>query len=260
MKKIIYLTGLLSALVLAGCSPKKNNSNTNSGVTVSANNTACPNGSWYSNGQCYNANGSTQANVVYGSGIYADNYSGTASFRITNIATMKKLLKEGMGICDRASGAKGVYNCDAYISGYVDVIAQFPADGSTNSALVTIIAQPHASYYYQSQSQGSTTQWGLIGAAIGYVTGIPLPNLSYYQGAYRNPLQIQMTMSPTNNSQGFELRGYGDAWTGLNRTIVSIKVLNGNSQSNQAQFSLLVGGQQAAQGTMVRCKTNNCGL
>lgn len=88
-----------------------------------------------------------------------------------------------------------------------------------------------------------------------------IPDPSYYTGAYRNPLQLQMVVSPTNNNQGFEARAYGDAWTGYNQTLVTVQVQNGNPQSgNQMNYNLMIGNTTAAQGTMVTCKTANCGL
>ena len=99
-----------------------------------------------------------------------------------------------------------------------------------------------------------------MGAALGYFTGINIPDPSYYTGAYRDPLQVQMTVSPTNNSLGFEARGYGDYWTGFNKTLVTIQVLNGSSTSSNLTYNLLIGGQVAANGVMSKCQYQNCGL
>ena len=61
-------------------------------------------------------------------------------------------------------------------------------------------------------------------------------------------------------STGFEARGYGDYWTGANTTLLSIQVPQGKIEDNQFNFNFLVAGQIAAQGTMSKCRTNNCGL
>ena len=256
MKNLLLASTLLAGLLLVGCGPK---SETNGNVNATAaGGNVCPAGYWYSNGQCYNGNNSQGAGNQLNNGFYSDNYSNTTSFRITNSAIMKNLFKKGMGVCDLAHSNLGQANCDAYIRGYVDVIIQLPSSTS-GSAVATIIARPYQDPYFNFYGQLPSAR-GLLGLALGWVTGIYIPEPSYYQGAYRNPLQIQMAVSPINNSQGFQANGFGDAWTGLNQTTVSIQVMNGSVNSTNLNYKLLIGHQEAAEGTMRRCQTMNCGL
>lgn len=257
MKNIFMLSALLvTSFFLVNCAKKSDSGNVGATATTAS---VCPTGYWYTNGTCTNGTNTINSSTTYSNGFYADNYSGTATLRITNTTKMKELYKLGMGVCDRAATNYGQANCDVYINGYTDVIIQFPPDGSTGTALVTIIAQPrynpYVNYSFQLPSGG-----GLLGIALGYLTGYTLPDPKAYQGAYRDPLQIQMVVSPTNNNQGFEARGYGDYWTGLNQTVVSIQVPNGNTNSSTLNYNLLIGGVQAATGTMSRCKYYNCNL
>lgn len=257
MKNFTKITMIFASLfVIVNCSPQ-NSSNGNVGVTATTDG-AC---SYYSNGQCYSASGNPVQGLSLSNGFYADNYSGTSSFQITNVALMKEFYKMGMGVCDR--GAKnyqniGSANCDFYIQGYTDIVVQFPPNGQ-GQAIVTFIAKPKQNPYVNYSGQ-LPSGWGLLGAAIGYFTGVYIPDPSYYTGAYRDPLQIPMTVSPTNNSLGFEARGYGDYWTGLNKTLVAIQVLNGNVNSSNLTYNLLIGGQVAANGVMSKCQYANCGL
>ena len=69
-----------------------------------------------------------------------------------------------------------------------------------------------------------------------------------------------MVVSQINNSAGFEARGYGDYWTGLNTTTLAIQVPQGKVEDNNFNFNFLVQGIPAAQGAMTRCQTLNCGL
>lgn len=256
MKNLIWIFGLLfiSMLYLAGCGSSKNE------TTPAA--PACPVGQWYSNGNCYGAGGLTQsANFAYNTGFWADNYSGLTRITVTNSAKMKELFKYGMGVCDRGSHNYqnlGQANCDYYLSGQLDIVIQF-APGNTNNMLATFIAKPrqNSGWNYSAQLPSG---WGLLGAALGYATGFWLPDPSYYQGATRNPLQLQMVTSLINNSAGFESRGYGDYWTGLNRTLFAIQVPQGKVEDNTFNFNLLIGGTTAAQGIMNRCTTPNCSL
>lgn len=256
MKNLILATSLLASLLFVGCGPQ-NQTTGNVNATVTSNG-ACPAGYWYTNGQCYNGTSSIPSNFNYNTGYYADNWSGTTSLQVTNNQKMKDLYKLGMGVCDRAANTYGQASCDYYITGYTDLIVQFPNQLNGN-ALVTIIARPRQNPYFNYQAQ-LPNGWGLLGTAIGMFTGIYIPDPTYYQGAYRNPLQVQMAVSPINNSQGFSASGYGDAWTGLNQTLITIEVQNGNTNSTNLNYVLKIGGVAAAQGVMTRCQYQNCGL
>ena len=261
MKNLMLFTALFASLFsIVNCSPT-NSSNGNVGVTATTN-SVCPAGSWYSNGQCYGGAGGIVPGMNMNIGFYADNYSGTSSFTITNVELMKQFYKLAMGVCDRGDKDYqniGSANCDYYISGYTDLVIQFPTGSSASTALVTVIAKPKQNPYVNYSGQ-LPSGWGLLGAALGYFTGVYIPDPSYYTGAYRDPLQIQMAVSPTNNNQGFEARGYGDYWTGYNKTLVTIQVLNGGTNSSNLTYNLLIGGQVAANGVMSRCQYANCGL
>ncbi|MCC2678273.1 MAG: hypothetical protein K0R29_849 [Pseudobdellovibrio sp.] len=259
MKKFLLFSTLFASLFfVVNCSNKSNNT---AGTANAYTNSACPAGYYYYNGQCLNGQGGTiGAGYNYSLGFYADNYSGYSNLQITNITNMKQLLKYGMGVCDLASNNYGLANCDAYIQGWFDVIIQLPSDfnvanGGTASALVTFAVRPQQNQYYNFQASFGSW-WQVAGSFF----GINIPDTNYYSGAYRNPLQIQAQASPINNSQGFSINGYGDAWTGYNRTIVTVEVASGNQSSNYADFVLKVGGQEAARGRMAKCQTPNCGL
>lgn len=258
MKNLIWISTLLASLLFFGCSPNQNSGTV--GATASTN-SVCPTGAWYSNGQCYSSTGVTQSNASLNSGFYADNYSGTTSLRIINVSKMKEFFKLGMGVCDRAANNYGQASCDAYISGYVDLILQFPT-GDGSQALATIIARPAQSSSYYNYYAQIPSGWGLIGAALGYLTGTYIPDPTYYNGPYRDPLQVQMTVSPTNNNQGFQASGYADAWTGLApQTVITVQVLNGStSSSSTLNYNFAIGSTVAVQGTMSRCQKVNCGL
>jgi hypothetical protein len=256
MKNLIWVFAILTVgmLYLAGCGNNKNDN-----VPI---NTACPVNQYYSTGNCYGAGGVIQpAAYSLNAGFYADNHSGTSRITFTNSAKMKDLFKFGMGVCDRGNSNYqnlGQSNCEYYLTGSMDIIIQF-AQGNTNNMIATFVAQPRVNQglnFYGQLPSGA----GLLGAALGYATGLWLPDPSYYQGAQRNPLQLQMVVSSINNSAGFEARGYGDYWTGLNRTLLTIQVPKGKVEDTNFNFNLMVGGTTAAQGIMNRCQRPNCGF
>ena len=247
-------------LLLIGCG-KDNQSNNNTTPVNPGTPQACAAGYYYYNNMCYpvgGAGGTQPPGFTYGNGFYADNYSGTSMLRVTNGAAMKDFFKYAMGVCDRAYINGGTSSCDSYIGGQMDIILQFPP-GKNNSLLATIIAQPRYNPYYNYQYQ-LPSGWGMLGIALGMTTGVYLPDPKYYYGAYRNPLQLEMVVSAINNSQGFEARGYGDYWTGYNRTLLAIQVQQGKIEDNSLNFNFMIQGNAAAQGTFTRCRTQNCGL
>lgn len=257
MKNLKWLSGLLLMGVLfVGCDQKSNDQ------SVVVQNPTCAAGQYYSNGGCYNQSGFVgQSNTTFPTGFYADNYSGTSRITVVNAAKMKDLFKYGMGVCDRSAYNYGQANCDAYLAGSLDIIIQFPTGpaGSSNTMLATFVAQPKYNQNFNYQAQ-LPSGWGLVGAAIGWTTGIYLPDPKYYTGATRDPLQLQMVVSAINNSAGFEARGYGDYWTGYNTTLLAIQVPQGKVENSTFNFNFLIQGTVAAQGVMSRCRTPNCGL
>lgn len=252
-KSILLMTLVSMASILSSCGGNKNSDSQTA--------QACSVGYYYYNNQCFPINGTgTSVNAAYNytSGFYADNYSGTTTLRVVNGAKLKQFFKFGMGVCDRAATNYGQASCDAYVGGQMDVIIQFP-NQSNSSMLTTFIARPKYNPYGNYSAQ-LPSGWGLLGIALGAVSGVYLPDPHSYNGAYRNPLQLEMAVSAINNSTGFEARGYGDYWTGANTTLLAIQVPQGKVEDNQFNFNFLVSGQVAAQGSMKRCQTMNCGL
>lgn len=258
MKKLI-LSLAAATLVFSSCG--KNNESNNNVVNAQAQaigpNQPCRFGDTFNptTGMCYPGG---PINSI-SNGFYADNYSGGGSIlRVVNGAQMKEFFKLAMGVCDRAAYNYGQSSCDAYVGGQMDMIIQFP-NAQISSMIATIIAQPKYNPYYNYQAQ-LPSGWGLLGIALGYTTGVYLPDPKQYTGAYRNPLQLEMAVSAINNSQGFEARGYGDYWTGYNRTLLAIQVPQGKIEDNSFNFNFQIQGQTAAQGTFTRCRTQNCNL
>lgn len=258
MKNLMWVSGiLLASVVFFGCADKGNDQQPVIQPAVAV----CAAGQYYSNGGCYSQTGYVgNSAFTLNRGFYADNHSGTSRITVVNAQKMKDLFKYGMGVCDRAANNYGQSNCDSYLAGSLDIIIQFPPTGAvSNTMLATFIAQPQVNPYFNYQAQ-LPSGWGLLGAALGYTTGVYLPDPKYYTGAQRNPLQVQMVVSQINNSAGFEARGYGDYWTGLNTTVLAIQVPQGKADDQYFNFNFQVSGVTAAQGVMSRCQTLNCGL
>lgn len=257
MKNLVWIFGILmiGMIYLAGCGSNKNDNP----VPATA---ACPVGTYYSNGGCYGATGLVQnANYAYNIGFWADNYSGLTRLTFTNSAKMKEFFKYGMGVCDRGASNYqnlGQNNCDYYLSGQMDIVIQFSSANASNM-IATFIAKPRVNQGF-NYAGSLPSGWGLLGAALGWATGISLPDPSYYQGTYKPVLQLQMAVSNINNSAGFEARGNGDYMSAYNRTTLAIQVPNGKVENQNFNFNFIIGGTTAAQGVMSSCKTPNCSL
>lgn len=258
MKNVVWIFGILviGMIYLAGCGSNKNDNNQ---VPISA---ACPVGTYYSGGICHNGiGGGVPAGFTYTYGFWADNYSGYTRLNFTNSAKMKEFFKLGMGVCDRGASSYqnlGQNNCDYFLSGSMDIIIQFSQANSANM-LATFIAKPRINQGF-NYAGSLPSGWGLLGAALGWATGVYLPDPSYYQGSYKPVLQLQMAVSNINNSAGFTGIGYGDYLSAMNRTKIEIQVPNGKLESQSFNFNFNVGGVTAAQGVMSRCQTLNCSL
>ena len=253
MKHVLYVFGLIA--MVAGLSSCQGNNN--DGGTA---NLSCPAGTTYYNGACYTGQGGyvQPASYNYQNGFYADTYSGTSSLRVVNGGKMQEFFQYGMGVCNRAANNYGQASCDSWVGGSMDMIIQFPPNGG-NSVLATFAAQPRYNPYFNYSAQ-LPSGWGALGIALGYVTGIYLPDPKQYNGVYRNPLQLELAVSAINNSTGFSANGYGDYWSGLNRTKITIEVPTGKIQDNSFNFIFKIGDVPAAQGSFSRCQRPNCGM
>lgn len=265
MKKLMLASSIIASVLFAGC-PPSNRTDGTVGATATTNG-ACPAGYWYSsNGLCTNGVTTISSAFSYNTGFYADNYSGgSARLSIVNQDAMKQFLKYAMGVCDRGQydyQNLGTADCSYFINGYTDIIIQFPPQ-LTGNALLTVIARPRTNPFINYSGQLPSI-WGMLGLAIGYTTGIYVPDFSTtYQGPYRNPLQIQMNVSPINNNAGFLAQGYGDPYYGSyppEQMVVGVEVANGNANSTTMNYSFKVKGVTAATGVLARCQFQNCGL
>jgi hypothetical protein len=208
----------------------------------------CPAGTTYQNNVCVTGNG--VALVHTGPvGFYSENWHDRTL--IPAGPGLGDFLQNAMGVCDRNHIDGGLAGCSAWAAGAFDVVMQAP-NSQTNSVQMTFRAKPqmgqNANFAYSLPSAGQ-----FAGALFGFpVIGNP--------GAVRNPLQLNMTVSVTNNYQGFEARGYGDFYTTANRSLIQIQIANGKLDDPSFDYRIAYRGEIIVTGTFVRCNSADCGL
>lgn len=249
LKQSFYSAGLvvITAFMIIACG-KENKTN----EQINPYNAyGCPTGGYYSGGYCYDANGQAigyQNGIVGGISInlIGDNYQ-YRNLRISNGTVYKNFLKKALHVCDQGTGTNGgIYGCNAWISGYAQLVVQTPSAQSQNIRLV------FSSYPYFNQNAYYGYQLPSVKDFFLGMLGMPaMDNWNTY-GATRNPLSLDLIVSAVNKSQGFEARGYGDTNTQANRSLIQFIVKSGKLEDQQMDFQLGFEGQIFATGRLVR--------
>ncbi|MEK6774290.1 MAG: hypothetical protein AABY64_10140 [Bdellovibrionota bacterium] len=236
--------GFTAILTVASMLVACNRNNTdNSGIPAGYNPNAmgCATGTYYTGGQCYNANG-TAIGAYNGINFISDNYQ-YRNFNIKDSNGYRNFLKKAMGVCDRAQTSAGIYSCSSWTSGYAQVVLQTQT-GTANHLYATFSSYPYSNGY---------SNWGVQLPSVGDfflgLIGFPVMDLG---SAIKNPLTVDATISVINKSQGFEARGYGDLYTTANTSLIQIMIPVGKLEDAQFDYQLAFEGVIFATGRFVR--------
>lgn len=167
-----------------------------------------------------------------------------------NISNAEHILESAMGVCNRGYYNGGLADCRTWNSGFYDLV--FMVDQSDNNKVNIIFRaypQVGSSYYTYNLPRWDQFFMSLIGLPI---AGNP-------QGVF-NPMILQGTIHPVNQSQGFEIRAYGPQVSAGYNKLIQIQVANGKIEDERFRFNVFYNGSQFGSGTMVRCQTPTCGL
>ncbi len=171
---------------------------------------------------------------------------------------MASVLKYAMGVCERNYISGGQALCSSWVAGLHDMML-FASGSQANKVKLVIRSMldqscqsPGAcgSYWY---SLPNFTQ--LILGAFGFNT--------YNNAGVYDPMVLDMTVWPINNSQGFELRGYapgGATYQGGNNLLFQFQVAVGKLDDPAWDFVLYYNSVAVANGHMLRCVSQNCGV
>jgi hypothetical protein len=178
----------------------------------------------------------------------------------------RNLLKLGMGVCDRQQSSGGLAACEAWVQGFHDIVLVF--DGGTlgnsgmNNARLMFRSYPYVNCinpFYCTWYGYSLPSFSQFFTSI--LTGWPSYNIS----AVFNPLVLQGSPWPWNNSQGFKLQMNAPAGSlSFNNQgafpAFEFEVANGKLEDPQFDFVVKFQGTVVSSGTMRRCNTQNCGI
>lgn len=254
---LIPLTIFILAVI--GCNSSPNNSQ-NQSLPVGTNPPSCPSGATFSNyGACVGPNGYPQqipGNLYPTSaGFFTENWN-QKTLTITNQTVYQEFLQTAMGVCNRMENTGGLANCQAWVSGFLDVTIQ--TFNTQNTALRAIFRAWPQMYPGGWWTASAPNFGGFIAALFG------LPYIPP-AGAIRDPLVLDMSVSIVNADQGFEARSYGDFWTQANRTLIQIIVNNGKFENPNFNYQLAFGSQTYKKGMVFatgqfrHCSTPDCG-
>lgn len=166
---------------------------------------------------------------------------------------MQSLLKDAMGVCDRSHISGGLAACSTWMHGAFDLVLLSENGAQSNAVKLIIRAIPGSQLNNMGWYTYSLPSFReFIGCLIGICWGNPT-------GIF-NPLVLEATIWPINNSQGFEVRAYGPRASFAWNKLFQLQVAQGKLEDAQWNYVLHFNGVQAAQGTTVRCQSQNCGL
>ncbi|MBK9323201.1 MAG: hypothetical protein IPM97_09720 [Bdellovibrionaceae bacterium] len=245
MNKMIFtVASVLTSVLVIACGSDGTDNNVNPNI-------ACPPGTFYQNGYCTGGNGITggyPGQFSAAIGFYSENYQAK---NMQTTSALGTFLGEAMGLCNRGHANGGDANCNNWSNSAFDFVIQAPTT-QTNTLQATFRAamrpNPGFNYSYSLPSAGQ-----IAGAFLGF----PVPG---NPSAYLPKLQLNMTVSVTNNYQGFEARGYGDYYTKANRSLIQLQVPEGKLENGYFTYRLVYKGQVVATGQLVRCGNADCGV
>ena len=127
-----------------------------------------------------------------------------------------------------------------------------PTGSTANTMKLVIRSTPTVSYggwYTYSMPDFTQAILGLFG--FGTVTN--------NQGIF-DPLVLDVTIWPVNNSQGFEVRAYGPTVSQAYNKLFQLQVATGKMEDQSWAFKLYYNGTLAMDGTALHCLSQFCGL
>ncbi len=171
---------------------------------------------------------------------------------------MQTVLKYAMRTCDRGNSNGGTATCQSWMNGFNDIMI-FANGAQASSVQMVLRSMPDTSCanpYY------CTTYWYSLPSFKQFILGMFGFN-SFNNSNVYNPMVLNMSIWPINNSKGFEMRGNApgqDLYYNSGGLLFQFQVPEGKLEDAAWNFRLIFNGATAASGRMVRCPQANCGV
>lgn len=197
-------------------------------------------------------------------GFYSQNsnmdkyFYNVAGATMTPASAYIKVLKTAMRTCDRGNSNGGQAACTAWLNGLNDIMI------FANSAQASTVQMVIRSMYDSSctSAYSCTQYWYSMPSFSQFILGLFGFN-SFNNSNVYNPMILNMTIWPINNSKGFELRGYApgyDLYYNSGGLLFQFIVTEGKLTDLSWNYQLVFNGETAATGRMARCPSTNCGI
>jgi hypothetical protein len=185
-------------------------------------------------------------------------YLSDARSRIQLGANFSAILRDAMGVCDREYISAGLASCSDWIgAGAHDLVIFTNGGPNTNSMRLIMRSTPSNGFSFGGgRAWYSLSLPDLETAILGFL-GFPV--VGNPQGIF-NPMVLETTLWPINNSQGIELRAYGPRGSVAWNKLFQIQIDQGKLGDEAMNFKLFFDGKAAASGSMIRCQSQHCGL
>lgn len=164
---------------------------------------------------------------------------------------MPNILQDAMGVCNRGYYNGGLADCQTWLSGYYDLVFMVnPQDPNK----VTLVLRA-----YPMINQGYWYTYNLPSPQNFFLSLLGWPVAQNPQGTF-NPMILNATIHPVNNSQGFEIRSHGPQVSAGYNKLLQLQVPVGKIEDANFNYELFWNGDKIAIGTLVRCQSPTCGL
>ncbi len=172
---------------------------------------------------------------------------------------MLNVLKYAMRTCDRGASNGGTATCSNLLNTGMHDIMIF-ADGSQASSVKMVMRAMQGNWCTNPYS--CSTYWYSLPSFKQFILGMFGFNTFNNSNIY-NPMVLNMSIWPINNSKGFELRGNApgyDLYYNSGGLLFQFQVNEGKLEDVAWNYRLIFNGAVAATGRMVRCSQANCGV
>lgn len=187
------------------------------------------------------------------SGFYIPGYANNGSTFLPRGA-MANVLREAMGVCDRNTYSGGIAGCQSWVSGAHDMVIYLAGQQASQAQTAKFIIRSTPGTNYGSWYTYSLPSFqGFVASLFGFYGDTN-------SAGFFDPMVLDATLWPINNSKGFELRANGPRLSQAWNKLFQLQVSEGKLEDASWSYQLFYNGGLAAEGVGKSCQSQYCGL